>query len=463
MIPVLARECVLAIVCCVCALAQSPLPLVPGAHVLQVSPSGGHYSEPGIALNPNNPKQIVVVMQGAEKVQGTATAAYSVDGGSLFHLAASAGPKDWKVAGDVSIALDNKGRAYLCYLAFDKLGTAAYWAHNSGRNGIFVRRSPDGGKTWDTKAVAVKAFAASGTHDVPFEDEPRIFADTQPTSPYSGDLYVGWVEWQIKQSIMLFSRSSDGGQTWSEPIRISTHAGLPRDDNGSLGGFVVAIAPDGTLYALWADGDSLVLTESHDGGKTFSASRPVVETGPPYFGETPAVSRVEGFPQIALDPQGRTLYACWSDYTNGDIDVFLSRSADLGHSWSKPARVNDDPIHDGADQFFQWMTVDPKTGAIYVEFYDRRNDPANISIQVTLARSTNGGRTFTNYAWTRTAFNPDKAFLGDYTWMTAYDNHVYAAWTAAVPGVKTAGSTAAATTVIQVGTADFSGVSDSRR
>lgn len=447
----------LAVAGCAFALAQSPLPLAPGARIVQVSPDGGHYSEPGIALNPNNPDQVLTVMQGGAKVQGKATAAYSVDGGRTFKLGA-AGPADWKVAGDVSTAFDNKGHAYLCYLAFDKLGTTDYWAHDSGRNGIYVRRSADGGRTWDSKAAAVKAFAAADIHGVPFEDEPRIFADTQPASPYAGNLYVGWVEWQITQSIMLFSRSTDQGQTWSEPIRISTHAGLPRDDNGSVGGFVLSVAPDGSLYALWADGNSLVLTESHDGGKTFSASHPVVETGPPYFGETTAVSRADGFPQIALDESGRALYVCWSDYSNGDIDVFFSSSPDGGRTWSKAVRVNDDPIHDGKDQFFQWMAVDPKTGAIYVEFYDRRNDAANVSTQITLARSTNGGKTFKNYSWTQAGFNPYGAFLGDYTWLTAYDNHVYGAWTAAVAPAKAGNGGTSATTIIQVGTADFSGV-----
>jgi hypothetical protein len=442
---------------CTFALGQSSLPTAPGARVVQVSPDGGHYSEPGIAINPNNPDQVVIVMQGGAQVQGSATAAYSVDGGQSFRLAA-AGPADWKVAGDVSTAFDNKGHAFLCYLAFDKLGTADYWAHNSGRNGIYVRRSPDGGKSWDSQAVAVKAFAAPDAHDVPFEDEPRIFADTQANSPYSGNLYVGWVEWQITQSIILFSRSTDEGRTWSEPVRISTHAGLPRDDNGSVGGFVLSIAPDGSLYALWADGNSLVLTESHDGGKTFSPSHAVIETGPPYFGETPGVSRAEGFPQIAFDPLSGRLYVCWSDYTNGDIDVFFSSSPDHGRTWSHPIRVNDDPIHDGKDQFFQWMAVDPKTGAIYVEFYDRRNDPENINTQVTLARSGDGGKTFRNYTWTQAAFNPDKAFLGDYTWLAAYNSRVYAAWTTAVPPAKSTGSGGSATTVIQVGTADFSGV-----
>jgi hypothetical protein len=299
----------------------------------------------------------------------------------------------------------------------------------------------------------VKAFAAVDAHNVPFEDEPRIFADIEAGSPYRGNLYVGWIEWQLKQSIVLFSRSTDHGRNWSQPIRISTHAGLPRDDNGSVGGFVQAVGPDGSLYAVWADGNSLVLAESHDGGRSFAPSHPILEAGPPYFGDTTAVSRVEGFPQIALDPKGAHLYVCWSDYTNGDIDVFLSSSADHGRTWSQPVRVNNDPIHDGKDQFFQWMAVDPKTGAIYVEFYDRRNDPKNVNAQITLARSNDTGKTFTNYAWTQAGFDPHGTFLGDYTWIAAYANRVYAAWTTAVAPAQ---NSPRATTVVQVGVADFS-------
>jgi len=49
-------------------------------------------------------------------------------------------------------------------------------------------------------------------------------------------------------------------------------------------------------------------------------------------------------------------------------------------------RVNDDPVHSGADQFLQWMAVDPIDGSINVQFYDRRDDPANRKTRVTLAR-----------------------------------------------------------------------------
>src|SRR6185437_14496361 len=47
--------------------------------------------------------------------------------------------------------------------------------------------------------------------------------------------------------------------------------------------------------------------------------------------------------------------------------------------------MNSDSVHDGADQFFQWLAVDPPTGAANVIFYDRREDAQNVKTKVTLA------------------------------------------------------------------------------
>ncbi len=437
--------------------AQSSLPRAPASHVVNISPPGGRGNEPSIAVNWKNPNQIVGVYQ------GNAKAAYSTDGGQTFTLAEGTAPTDWRSAGDVSTAFDNKGHAFLCYLTFDHLGTTSYWAHGAGRNGIYVRRSLDSGKTWEHDAVAVKAFPTGKEPDIQWEDMPRIFADNAPNSSYAGNLYVGWIEWQIDKSIMLFSRSTDDGQTWSTPIRISTHAGLPRDDNGALVGFIGTVGPDGAIYAVWSDGSTVAFTQSHDGGKSFAPSRSVIETAPPYFGGVPGVSRVMGFPQIGVDWKSGKLYVAWSDYRNGDIDVFLSSSADHGRAWSQASRVNTDPLHDGNDQFFQWMAVDPMTGAVYVQFYDRRDDPANRRTSMTLARSIDGGKTFTNYAWTDTPFEGQQVFLGDYTWLTAYNNHVYGIWAEAAPSSASAAPVAApvrrgSPTVVRVGVADFSAI-----
>jgi hypothetical protein len=166
-----------------------------------------------------------------------------------------------------------------------------------------------------------------------------------------------------------------------------------------------------------------------------------------------------GFPQVGVDWKSGKLYVTWSDYHNGDIDVFLISSADHGRTWSEPLRVNDDPLHDGRDQFFQFLAVDPLRGDVYVQFYDRRDDPQNRKTRMTLARSTDGGRTFTNYAWTDTPFEGQSLFLGDYTWLAAWDGRVYGVWAEAAPQMSGADSSAQSrmrgATVIRVGTADF--------
>jgi hypothetical protein len=425
--------------------ASATLPLAPGAKVLTLTRRPGNFSEPAIALNPEKPNQVVATFQ------APASAAYSEDSGDTWQISSGAAPENYKASGDVSITYDILGHAFLCYIAFDKLGTSEYWAHNATRNGVFVRRSLDGGKTWEPTAVAVDEQATRP--EMPFEDKPYLVADNNPNSPYAGSLYIGWTEFSLTKSIILFSRSNNGGISWSAPFEISGHEGLPRDDNGALEGFAAAAAPNGLLYAVWADDDSITFTTSRDGGITFTPSRKIIDVSPLYF-TLEGAARSHGLPQIAVDPRSGRLFVTWSDYRNGDVDVFCATSMDRGYSWSRPTRVNSDALHNGADQFLQWLAVDPSDGSANVVFYDRRDDPENHRATVDLARSTDGGQSFTNYALADTPFDPADAFLGDYTGITAWGGRVYAAWTETAPRIRSAAA-AKALTVVKVGVADF--------
>lgn len=402
--------------------AQS-LPKAPGSEVFTISPGAGFFTEPSVAVNPNNPQQVVAVFQ------DDAHASYSEDAGHSWTAATGVAPPNYRVSGDVSTTFDNHGHAFICYIAFDKLGTFNYWGHNASRNGIFVRRSLDGGKTWETNHVPVAEQPTKP--DIPFEDKPYIVADTS-NSRYAGNLYVGWTRWRLTDSQMVLSRSTDDGKTWSEPVEIDRHPGLPRDDNGAAEGFAGAVGPDGRLYAIWSQSDEILLTTSRDGGKTFSRARSILHTAPIMFA-VQTLERANGFPQIAIDPHSQRLYVTWSDYRNGDLDIFCSTSTDGGKKWGPPLRVNNDPVNNGAEQFFQWLAVDPVDGSANVIFYDRRADPTGRTQTVTLARSTDGGATFQNYAWTTNAFEAGEVFFGDYSGIAAYGSRVYGVWTEKPP------------------------------
>ncbi len=422
----------------------------PGAKIVTLTRHRGYFNEPSVAINPRNSRQVVVAYQTGARI------AYSQDAGTHWRRGSETLPRYYAVSGDVSVAYDNLGHAFLCYIAFDKLGTDEYWAHNATRNGVFVRRSLDGGGTWQRPAVPVVKHPTKP--GIPFEDKPYIVADNTH-GPYAGNLYVGWTRFTLTQSVILFSRSVDDGASWSKPIRISTQAGLPRDDNGAVEGFTGVVGPDGTIYVVWADGTHVVFTSSRDGGRTFAPSSEIIPIGPPYF-HISDVDRTDGFPVISIDPRGGNgaglLYVTWSDYRNGDVDVFCSTSSDRGRTWSPAVRVNSDPIHDGTDQFFQWLAVDPVTGAANLVFYDRRYDPDNRRAVVVLARSTDHGHTFHNYLWMGKAFDPNNDFIGDYTGIAAYDGRVYGVWTEERPRLSRHHSESPLHhTVVRLGIADF--------
>jgi hypothetical protein len=98
-------------------------------------------------------------------------------------------------------------------------------------------------------------------------------------------------------------------------------------------------------------------------------------------------------------------------------------------------RVNNDPFGNTKHHVFPWATA-TRTGAVYVGWYDDRNDPFNAKVEYFVAKSIDGGKTFpTQRAVSDTSFNPcvgfpGCGFFGDYTQLVSgRDGVVHAAWT----------------------------------
>jgi hypothetical protein len=387
--------------------------------------------ETSIAVNPRDPKNLVAsfhqaVGNGSDHhpdVRVEVRVAWSADGGESWTIAEQAFDDRYRIVADGSVLFDMRGHAYLVFLA---LGEAAY----TTRSGQYVVRSIDGGRTWETPVPRIEH---PDDHEPVLEHMPHLATDTFPESPHAGNVYVVWDRFgPDRPSENLFVRSTDGGETWSEPSIFDDWGGPCMS---------MTVGRDGTLYLMVNTFVSHVtMVISRDGGLTFEPPIPGVQAwldlpDPEANIRLRTFPRSHGWPVSAMDTRelpGR-LYVVWGDHPRGTRDIFAAASADGGVSWTDPVRVNDDPVGSDSDHVMQFAAVDPEDGALYIAFYDRRDDPDNLLARMTLARSTDGGRTFVNYDWSEIASDPTRTNLGDYIGLTALGGRVYGAWPETAP------------------------------
>lgn len=375
-------------------------------------------NEPSIALNPFNPDNIVI---------GTNNTYFfsSFDGGNTWtegKMFSTMG-----VWGDPSLAFDLRGNLYYGHLSGEP-PLSGRWADR-----IIIQKSADGGLTWNDGYY-------TGLNRPKFEDKEWVSIDLV-SSLYKNNIYTAWTEFDklfdpdtVYKSRILFSRSTNSGETWSNPLQISDIEGNCMDDDSTTEGAVPAIGPNGEIYIAWAGPEGIVLDRSFDGGVSFGKDIFVSDiTGGWGWGYEIEGIFGNGLPQTICDtsdsPYRGTVYVLWADQRNGLLnpDILLKKSTDQGMTWSETIIVNND--NSGRPQFFPWMCIDPVTGVMYIVYYDRRNTIGTMT-EVYVARSSDGGETFHHYLVSDAAFETNKdKFLGDYINIIAYNGKAYPVWT----------------------------------
>ena len=320
---------------------------------------------------------------------------------------------------------------------FDSLGNLYYGHLSDPINGYFidrivVQKSTDNGNTWnDGKGIGLKTF--------PIEQDKEWLAVDFSQSPYKGNIYVSWTEFDqygssnpSDSSRIKFSKSTDQGETWTNAITISDKGGDCFDGDNTTEGAVPAVGPNGEIYISWAGPLGLMFDKSLDGGDTWGTDIFISDIPGGWAFDVPEILRCNGLPitmcDISNSPYRGNIYVCWGDQRNGtsNTDVFFCRSTDGGNTWTQPLKVNDDTSD--RHQFFPWMTVDPTTGNIWAVFYDRRNTTGSAT-DVYVAKSTDGGDTFENFKVSETSFTPTAlVFFGDYTNIVAWGRKVFPIW-----------------------------------
>ena len=216
------------------------------------------------------------------------------------------------------------------------------------------------------------------------------------------------------------------------------------DADNTVEGAVPAVGPAGQLYVAWAGPKvrnsqfGIFFNKSTNAGQTW-LSDPIYVCDQPGGWDygVAGIYRCNGLPATCCDagnsPYSGNIYINWTDSAGvNDHDVKFVKSTNGGVNWSSVKRVNNDAA--GKEQFFSWMSVDQSNGHIYIVFYDRRNYTDN-NTDVYLARSTDGGETFTNFVVSSSPFLPQAStFFGDYNGITASAGKVRPIWTRLVGG-----------------------------
>jgi hypothetical protein len=144
----------------------------------------------------------------------------------------------------------------------------------------------------------------------------------------------------------MISRTTDGGQTWSEPEPM-------RESNTYFQGNQIAVAPDGTLYNVAANlftgagrnlnGVYMAVMRSRDAGEHWSAPARLgpIRTAQLFVPDDGFPIRAEDYlPDIAIDPNNGAIYVVWSDGLGTPINrVVMAKSTDGARHWSGPTVV----------------------------------------------------------------------------------------------------------------------------
>lgn len=329
---------------------------------------------------------------------------------------------------DPAAIIGNDGREFIGYI--------------DANDGQGISFSDNNGTSWTDVTIASTSPGLL--------DKNHLWIDNCLWSPNEGNLYSAWTPLGTGGSNdgeIEISRSTNNGSTWSTPTIISTGVSAGNHNQGVN----IKTGPEGNVYAVWAvydnfpdDEEAIGFSRSTDGGVTWSTATRIIDNIKGIRDtRTSKNMRVNSFPTMAVDvsggPNDGNIYVVWSNFgvpqtnTGSNIEIWMIRSTDEGNSWSSPIRVNQDSPTDN-ESYFPWIAADPITGALFVVFYDDRN-VASTDAETFVAISSDAGNNWDDFRISDVSFTPSPIpgiagdYFGDYLGITVRDGIVYPCWT----------------------------------
>jgi hypothetical protein len=485
--------------------ASNPAPVAATADDLDPNDGGGERqnNEPAVAVDPTDPTHVVASWNEychSDRPDGFLGLGFSTDSGENWVDSLTPGyPSDTSVEGRQSPMFGHQTQGSDPLLAFNSdgdlyTGGIAYSLEKPQDSVVYVTTwagQPAGGLPYDYQRTAV--VGKGGTPSIAagqFTDKPMMEVD-RTASPYNGNVYVCWSRFVGTggRTQIFFSRSTDGGRTFSNDVSLSSGKDVQGCD--------ITVEADGDVYVIWGTRDTTSATDregvgfarSSNGGRTFAKAAQVgafkryfpFDGGARDCGDGPDLcpsnfvfARLPLEPRVTADASGQlpgvyvtynaidpaTVTASSTTYDSagpgsgmvGRGVVYATRSLNNGQSWSTPVKV--DNAGGSGHQFFP--DVDALDGTLVAVWQDNRgadysvqrpigNTPAATSSGATVgtfaAYSTNG-TSFTPLGMVSSARQPlqyemfdarSVPFVGDYNWVslasTAAGITGYMAWT----------------------------------
>jgi hypothetical protein len=324
-------------------------------------------SETFTTVNPDNPNQIVVAYNDSrgrnEEPINISGASVSTDGGVTFtRLTAADGQGPFPGTYGDPVVLYNKPTSTWLTVWIDA---------TCGEQGLGGFRSTT---PWDPSPASWTHYCI---HSSSADDRESGWADNNPTSPFYGNVYVSYNNFEADGAIFV-QRSTDNGLTWGIPAALTPDFLRNVQITGdATTGFLYLAAVNENGGGDVFDRNNLIY-RSTDGGSTWANTY----TGPTFVGahrasagyfatmyDKPVYWRHMGWGQPAAF-NGVVSYV----YSSADLgildagDVFYIRSTDSGVTFRAPVQLNTDTDHTKA----QWqpnLSVSP-TGTLLSTWYD---------------------------------------------------------------------------------------------
>jgi phosphoribosyl-AMP cyclohydrolase len=149
---------------------------------------------------------------------------------------------------------------------------------------------------------------------------PRAAVDS------SGNLHLVWYDSLAENSEVYYSRSTDGGTTWTAKKALTVNPGVSNEP-------FIAVDPKDRLHVFWANNApgnaEIYYKKSTSGGTTWSQIKRLTWT-----------AGLSLYPVAAVDVGAlNSLLLVWMDKTPGNFEIYFKKSTDGGDTWSSSKRL----------------------------------------------------------------------------------------------------------------------------